>query len=963
MLPGSVLSSMTTNISDRQIAADASALWDATEGGLSGWGTDEETIWNVLNGKSAEDIATLSRAFQDNYGRDLMQVLESELSGAELDRARALMRGSGNQAEADAIVIQDEIDDTFVDEQRVLGVIESRQGQDRDRIAIAYAEKNGGPADLPGAKSFLLDRLEQGGLEGDDLTRARALLLPDGGDVAGGQARADAAKAKVAVDGMGTDEQTLKDLFAGRTPTQIAAIESAYQQAYGYSLRDRLNEELSGSDHEQIFHLLDPAKSAAPAAQGRWAATQDAMKLHEAIDGAGTDEQALRDVLGGKTPEQLQAISSAYRERYGVDLREDLRGDLSGDDADEILNLLNAPAANGAGAAEWQINQDAIRLHAAVDGAGTDEATIREILGSRSKGEIDAIARTYREKYGEDLRSRLADELDGREQVELLDQLFDRGAIDLQGDPRAAIAEQIRRSREVQAYEQDGGWDPGDAQKLLRGDQSFETDSERLDRTLNKAEQALQAGDLETAARYAGFSEENVRTLIATKDQASELAATGAAVVAATAATVATAGTASPLMVIALSGTAAGASAGATYGTMNPQAGTSELLRQVTIATASGATGAVPIGRGGTLAASFADDSLRVAARPGLRATVTDGAWVGGQSGFADGVTRTASQSETWQGGVLDGLGKVAMNGTISAGGGVLAGGATAAVISPLVRPLQRMDVSMPVRSPAARPDVPSAGYLPQTGIPATEIDSGSIAAMIKKFASPAGLREFADAVSSTPRVKRHNTSAWITSRIDARDYTKVEVPVASIRSQHSVDGAAVEKTSQRAASIHAWLTENPHATSMNMNTLDTLAGSTGSIKVGWHSDQRFITLDGVGRVEALREALRRYEATEGVPHPLQSVETYAVRLTDSEYQQLYKTSTYFRDAAGVQRAVPEHDLVPFTAVMRFAAGTAMNSVKQVARSVMHHLPVGSAPPDRRLPADLFQPPRRAGGT
>jgi len=89
-------------------------------------------------------------------------------------------------------------------------------------------------------------------------------------------------------------------------------------------------------------------------------------------------------------------------------------------------------------------------------------------------------------------------------------------------------------------------------------------------------------------------------------------------------------------------------------------------------------------------------------------------------------------------------------------------------------------------------------------------------------------------------------------------------------------------------------------------------------------------------------------------------VETYAVRLTDSEYRQLYKTSTYFRDDAGVQRDVPQHDLVPFTAALRFVVGTAMNSVKNVGRTVMYHLPVGSNPPDRRLPTDLLQPPGAA---
>lgn len=674
--------------SEAQAAEDARTLWEATEGGFTGWGTDEDAIWRTLDNKSAQEIAVLSRAFKDNYGRGLQEVLDGELSGADKDHAHALLQGKEHRGDVDAVRVKAEIDGAFGNDQEILKLIESRHGRERSDLALAFAARNGGPSNERAAAEFLLNQLENDAdFSPDDMARARALLLPDGGDIAKGDARAAAAKVKVAVDGVGTDEQTLKDTFAGKTPEQIAAIQAAYKEAYGHDLRERMNEELSGSDLEQVMHLLDPASATDASGKARWSAEQDAMRIHEAVDGAGTDEEALRSALRDKSPAQIKAISAAYEKQYGVALRSDLEGDLGGAEAKEILQLLDTPDANDPNAtAAWQATQDAHRLRVAIDGAGTDEDAIREILGNRSKAEVDAIAHAYKREYGEDLRSGLDDDLDGRDQVEMLGQLYDHGAIDFESDPRAAASEQVRRSRELQAYEGDNSViDFG--QKVFHGDMSFETDSERLDRTLDRSERALQSGDVRTATRYAGFSEQNVRSLVATKDSAAEGIANGAAIIAATATTIATAGSASPLMVIALSGTIGGVTAGGTYAALNRQAGADEVVRQTAIATASSATGAVPIGRGGSLAATVASDTTQVAARgAAVRSMAREGAWIGGQNGLTDGVARTATESDTWKYGFGNGLQQVAVNGVVSGTTGALSGALTGAAMSPLAR-------------------------------------------------------------------------------------------------------------------------------------------------------------------------------------------------------------------------------------------------------------------------------------
>lgn len=672
--------------SDQQATADAKQLWDATEGGLFGWGTDEGQVWKTLEGKNADELAILSRAFKQNYGKDLDAVLRSELSGDEAKRAESLLKA--DHSDADAVALHKALNEGSTD--GVLDLVEGRDAKGRDDLANAYAQRYGQPSDKADAKGYLLQQIQGGPttaggppmlsrlpLSNEDKTRLTSLLAPQGGDAATGEAQASAARAKQAMDGWGTDEGALRDIFRGKTPEQAKAISSAYEAAYGDKLRDRLDDELDGTDQAEVFHLLD-APSSDPTAKAAWQADDDAIQLHKAVDGMGTDEDVLRNTLQGKTPEQIKAIDAAFEKRYGTDLKSRLQDDLSGDDAAGILHLLETPAQNDPGAAKWQIDQDAVELHRAIDGAGTDEDSIRQILGMHSKGEIDAIASVYREKYdGADLRADLTGDLDGRDKVELVDQLYDRGAIDLKADPATVIAEKNRRTRELQAFEGDTSG-IGFAQQAFHGDFDFETDGERLDRTLDASEQALKNGDIETAARYAGFSEENIKTLVETKNQAGDTAATVAAVTASVVVTVGTAGTAAPLTVAAMSALAAGASSGTAYAVVNSQAGATEVGRQVLIGTASGATGAVPIGRATSLGVGLVDDAAvattRSTALGTLRSKAGEQMVIGAQSGAADGVVRTSTVSETWQGGFLDGLKQVGTNAAVSGAAGGLLG-------------------------------------------------------------------------------------------------------------------------------------------------------------------------------------------------------------------------------------------------------------------------------------------------
>jgi type III secretion translocon protein HrpF len=584
-----------------QADEDAKALYDATEGGLTGWGTDEDAIWRTLEGKSKDQVDRIRQSYRDHYDNDLDQVLRDETSGKDREHVDALLKGKENQGEVDAVRIQAEMDGAFGGEEEVLKTLEKATPAERRQIAEAYAQKYGAPEGEDPQK-FLLSRIEADGNFGaEQKERARNLI-----GVAGArspeearrlEAEAAAGRIKVAVDGWGTDENTVRDMLQGRFKQEIDDIAAAYERKYGHSLRDRLAEETDGAEQQEILSLFDAGKDGVkdPTA----AAGQDAARLKQAVDGMGTDEDRIRGILAGKSGKEIDEIAAAYQERYGHSLRDRLADETGGAEQQEILSLFDA-GKDGARDPRVALDRDAARIKQAVDGIGTDEDQIRGILEGKSKAEIDELARVYEQKYGHSLRGRLDDELDGREQVELVDQAFDRGKID--PDDPGANAERLRRLREQQQVEQGGGlWLTSKIQETIKG----ESDEQRLDRNVARAEAAAASGDQARAGQLLGFAEGDLESMVTSKNEAAEWAATGAAVVASTAVVIGTAGAAAPLVVAAGAAVAGAAAGGGAYAAVQGDAADpADIARQAAVGGVTGATAVV--GGGGAIAARSA---------------------------------------------------------------------------------------------------------------------------------------------------------------------------------------------------------------------------------------------------------------------------------------------------------------------------------------------------------------------
>ncbi|MFO0575393.1 MAG: Fic family protein [Polyangia bacterium] len=602
---------------------------------VDGLGTDEEAIHRALRGRTPAEAAAIREEYRAHYGRDLDQELASELSGHDLEQARAAL--SGDRVKASAAALVRAASGVGTDKQLVFETLRGLGApQQRRAVAEEYQRRTG--------KS--LDEMLRSELSGTDHEVASCLA-------AGRVADADAARLDAAMHktflgtGLGTDEKGINEILDGAaTQTERQQLAAAYQRRTGRSLLGAggdLQAELSGADYDLADGLTrgDRAQS-------------DAARLHKAAEGAGTDEAAIFGLLAGKSEADRRAMVSAYKRQYG-DLGGMLGDELSGMDAERAQQLLQ----NGR-------LDPAFAMRYAMQGIGTDEELLRGTLRGMSQADVAALRSRYLAHYGTDLEQEMRAELSGRDEHYLLQ--------NLKGEPMTLDAK-LQRAREDYDFERGSGagflgpfvnafYDAGGM--LDRTHQRQEELRQKLTATSSPAERAHIEQQL---LQLVGYQAQDTDAFHAAQDSVSNKAAMATALTATAAVTLASGGTggaAAPAIIQALAGalgTSSGSvavGAGALAGGMTSM-GTKRLLSGEAYGAedmgADAAMTAVSSLTGGLMASGMMNRGLAQALAPRLgthaQSTGTQAFLQGIQGtgqGVANGVTAGLVNEDTWRG-------------------------------------------------------------------------------------------------------------------------------------------------------------------------------------------------------------------------------------------------------------------------------------------------------------------------
>lgn len=197
-------------------------------------------------------------------------------------------------------------------------------------------------------------------------------------------AEKDCEVLKKAMKGAGTDEKAIINLITARSNQQRQKIKLMYKTMYGKDLISHLKSELSGNLEECVLALF----MAGP--------DYDAHQLRKAMQGLGTCESILIEILCSRTNAEIQALSEAYKRNYGRNLEKDCISETSGHFKRLLVSMCQGNRDESNAVDSAKARDEANQLYQAGEKKwGTDESQFNKILAVRSYPQLRATFNEY----------------------------------------------------------------------------------------------------------------------------------------------------------------------------------------------------------------------------------------------------------------------------------------------------------------------------------------------------------------------------------------------------------------------------------------------------------------------------------------------------------------------------------------------------------------------------------------
>uniref|UniRef100_A0A8C4RDR6 Annexin n=1 Tax=Eptatretus burgeri TaxID=7764 RepID=A0A8C4RDR6_EPTBU len=215
-------------------------------------------------------------------------------------------------------------------------------------------------------------------------------------------AEEDAKALYNAMKGFGTDEQTLSEVLARRNNAQRQEIAVMYKTCHGSDLTEDISSEISGTFEMILRALLTPPD------------LYDAREMNWALEGAGTNESCLIEILATRTNDQIKALVEAYETDFGAKLEERLDSDVGGNLQRFLIALLQGNRDEEGDIDMDKVEDDARALLTASELKwGTDETEFITVLCLRNDRHLWRVFEEYKEISGKDIEETIADEMSG----------------------------------------------------------------------------------------------------------------------------------------------------------------------------------------------------------------------------------------------------------------------------------------------------------------------------------------------------------------------------------------------------------------------------------------------------------------------------------------------------------------------------------------------------------------------
>jgi len=289
---------------------------------MKGIGTDEAALIRVLARMDPLQVAAVRETYSRHIGRDLYKDVKSETSGYFQLGLLAIIDGP---LVHDAKLVREAVTAGLgTTEWKLNDVLLGRSNADLTAIKAAYQQKfsRSLPRDVTDDLSAQTERL---------FTKViSAIRHEESMPLHPQQIESDV---KSINGGRMINVVEVCGIFAQSSNAELRAINDTFRLRYNVPLDKHIEREFSGHMGDALLHMLDTAIDPA---------MRDAVLLEECMVGAGTKDEKLtvRIVRMHWDRDHLDQIRRAYHHRYRRDLRDRVRGELSGDYQRLMLAML-----------------------------------------------------------------------------------------------------------------------------------------------------------------------------------------------------------------------------------------------------------------------------------------------------------------------------------------------------------------------------------------------------------------------------------------------------------------------------------------------------------------------------------------------------------------------------------------------------------------------------------------------
>ncbi|CAF0825966.1 unnamed protein product [Adineta steineri] len=212
----------------------------------------------------------------------------------------------------------------------------------------------------------------------------------------------DCDNLRKAMKGFGTDEDMLIHILGNRSSDQRVKIRDQYKSMFGRDLKDDIKGDTSGNFEKILKNLLySPVE-------------YDCHELRRAIKGAGTDEEALIEILTSRSSKRIKDINDQYQTLFNRTLEKDIVGDTSGHLKKILVALVQGHRPETNEVNEDEAENDAKALYEGGEKKwGTDESKFVEILSNRSNAQLKAVFNAYGHFSKKDIEAAIKSETSG----------------------------------------------------------------------------------------------------------------------------------------------------------------------------------------------------------------------------------------------------------------------------------------------------------------------------------------------------------------------------------------------------------------------------------------------------------------------------------------------------------------------------------------------------------------------